>query len=87
MQTYIFSRFLWQQADLYADMQICNPIFRQTILKEINRKVRKLTEIVETNDFDAFETEFNGLKDFIGTPFLEKAMQASSEIDQSLKVM
>ncbi len=85
MQTYIFSRFLWQQAWLYWDMQICNDTYKKDILPLINRKTKKLTKIIQNWDFEMFENEFEDLKAFIWNDFLEKAMSMSSKIDNMLK--
>lgn len=85
MQTYIFSRFLWQQAGLYSDMQICNSTYKKEILSLINKKTKKLTKIIKSNDFEKFEEEFTNLKNFIWNDFLEKAMIISTDIDERLK--
>ncbi|MDD2486812.1 MAG: prephenate dehydrogenase/arogenate dehydrogenase family protein [Candidatus Gracilibacteria bacterium] len=85
MQTFIFSRFLWQQSGLYADMQICNEVYKKEILKELVDFTKQLEEIIQNNDFEAFEKEFEELKEFIGPKFLEKAMKVSTEIDEIVK--
>ncbi|EKE26165.1 MAG: Prephenate dehydrogenase [uncultured bacterium (gcode 4)] len=85
MQTFIFSRFLWQQSSLYADMQICNKVYKKEILKELVSFTKQLEEIIQNDDFEAFEQEFEDLKKFIGPEFLEKAMRVSTEIDEIVK--
>lgn len=85
MQTFIFSRFLWQQSSLYADMQICNEVYKKEILKELLEFTKYLESIIQNNDFEAFEKEFEDLKAFIGPEFLEKAMTVSTQIDEIVK--
>lgn len=85
MQAYIFSRFLWQQSGLYADMQICNITYKKEILKELVYFAEYLKSVIEQDDFDAFEKEFEWLKSFIWDGFLEKAMKVSTKIDEIVK--
>lgn len=85
MQAYIFSRFLSQSAWLYADMQICNEIYKKEILEELLEFTKYLEKIIKNDNFEAFENEFNDLKYFIWDDFLEKALSKSSEVDEILK--
>lgn len=66
-------------------MQICNKVYKKEILKELVSFTKQLEEIIQNDDFEAFEQEFEDLKKFIGPEFLEKAMRVSTEIDEIVK--
>ena len=85
MQLCILARFLNQEAGLYTDMQMNNTVYKDEILPEIETYFLKLREIIECDEHEKFEKEFNDMKEYIGQDFLKKALKTSSEFDEHIK--
>ena len=77
MQLYIAGRILSQSSNLYADIQMENPLFRK-VLDKFENSFATLKEIVLSKDKEAFQKEFEGLSKFLG-PLKEKGQELTTE--------
>lgn len=85
MQLFILSRFLNQEASLYTDMQMHNTIYKNEIITEMKNYVNKMQGVILNQDENAFEDEFNNLKNFVWKEFLDKALSITTKLDEELK--
>lgn len=65
MQLCILSRFFKQEASLYTDMQVYNPLYQQQILPEIEAYFKNLEGIIDEKNTTQFETEFESIKAYL----------------------
>ncbi len=85
LQLIILSRFLNQNASLYTDMQMYNPVYKSNVIPEIQNFVNYLQDVINNSDAISFENEFNNMKKYVWTDFLTKALDISSKFDEELK--
>lgn len=85
MQLFLMSRFLKQHAGLYTDMQMHNEVYKDEIIPEIKEFVNYLENMIENNDVEKFQEEFEKIKEFVGEDFIDKWVDITSKIDKNLK--
>lgn len=85
MQLCILGRFLNQKAPLYTDMQMYNTEYRDIILPEMLAYLTEVTAMVQSRNSDAFASEFEIIKQTMGTSFLEFSQGISEMLDADIK--
>jgi len=85
MQLCILSRFFKQEASLYTDMQVYNPLYQQQILPEIEAYFKNLEGIIDEKNTTQFETEFESIKAYLWSDFIENNFHITKQMDAFLK--
>ena len=81
LQALISGRFLNQSPDLYAQMQMQNPVFLTEILPLLLKNMSELGVIDESGDSGSFRRLFSELADFFGPDFRKAALEKTMQID------
>jgi len=85
MQLYILSRFLKQNASLYTDMQMHNKLYKEQILPDMIEHFQYLNSLINNNETEKFEKEFNDIKNYLWEEFINKSFEKTKKIDSELK--
>ncbi len=85
MQFSILSRFVSQEADLYADMQMENQVYQDEIIPIIQDHLEEMQDVLESKDSNSFQNHFNNIKEYVWQDFIDKSMDITNKIDDILK--
>ncbi len=85
MQFSILSRFVSQQADLYADMQMENIPYKEEIIPLVRNYIDQAQNIIKSKDADQFNKNFNEIKNYIWQDFIDESIKITNKIDDILK--
>ena len=85
LQALISWRFLSQSWDLYADMQMENPIFLEKVLPALNNSLSQIWWIDLEWNKESFVNLFDELSNFLWEEFKWKSIDNTKKIDEALK--